>query len=79
MFSSSLAKRVTPAVIILCLALGYFLVWAFGPLFLSERGSWLGMPLWFWCSCVAAPLLLLAALAAINHQSADTNHGGNEL
>ncbi|MBY5993828.1 hypothetical protein [Ferrimonas balearica] len=40
----------------------YFLLWLAGPLWLAEAGSWQGLPLWFWFSCVAAPLVLVALL-----------------
>ncbi|GAA5188839.1 hypothetical protein [Ferrimonas gelatinilytica] len=38
--------------------LGYFILWLAGPLWFSQAMGWWGLPLWFWSSCVAAPLLL---------------------
>ncbi len=45
------------------LTFGYFVVWLLGPVGLADANPWQGLPLWFWCSCVAAPLLLCAAVA----------------
>ncbi|WP_028117639.1 DUF997 family protein [Ferrimonas senticii] len=44
------------------LTLGYFLFWLLGPLLLRDQGVVAGLPLWFWCSCVVAPLLLCLAV-----------------
>ncbi|WP_110456914.1 DUF997 family protein [Shewanella algidipiscicola] len=46
----------------LVLTLGYLLLWCAGPLLLQEAGTWAGLPLWFWFSCIAAPLLLILVL-----------------
>ncbi|MBV7315551.1 hypothetical protein KU855_07730 [Shewanella sp. NIFS-20-20] len=54
--------------VILSLVGGYFLLWAGGPLWLSQSGTWLGMPMWFWGSCVAAPVALLGALLLLCQQ-----------
>ncbi|SHH37272.1 DUF997 family protein [Ferrimonas marina] len=40
------------------LTLFYFVAWLLGPLLLAEAGLWFGLPIWFWCSCILAPLLL---------------------
>ncbi|ABZ77144.1 hypothetical protein Shal_2588 [Shewanella halifaxensis HAW-EB4] len=42
--------------------MSYFFLWCFGPLWLSELGNWFGLPLWFWFSCIGAPLLLIVSL-----------------
>ncbi len=47
----------------LWLTLGYFLFWLVGPLWLSEGARLWGLPVWFWCSCVAAPVLLSVVVA----------------
>ncbi|MCG9731262.1 hypothetical protein L1D44_15805 [Shewanella sp. Isolate13] len=47
----------------LILTSSYFLLWCSGPLWFSELGNWYGLPLWFWFSCVAAPLLLVVSLS----------------
>ncbi|MBL4913090.1 DUF997 family protein [Shewanella schlegeliana] len=49
----------------LILTLSYFSLWCFGPLWLSELGNWYGLPLWFWFSCIGAPLLLIVSLSLI--------------
>lgn len=48
----------------LLLSLGYFVAWLCGPLLAADAGRWLGLPLWFWCSCVGAPLVLVLVLWA---------------
>ncbi|WP_394147782.1 DUF997 family protein [Shewanella atlantica] len=46
----------------LALTLGYFLLWCAGPLLFDDNQLLYGVPLWFWLSCIAAPLLLIIAL-----------------
>lgn len=60
MMDNKLASRLTLAA--LSLTLLYFVLWLCGPLFFSGSGLWLGLPLWFWLSCVAAPMVLLILL-----------------
>ncbi|QYJ87507.1 DUF997 family protein [Shewanella mesophila] len=47
----------------LALTGGYFILWCLGPLLLKDAGSWIGLPLWFWFSCIGAPLILILSLA----------------
>ncbi|WP_108946291.1 DUF997 family protein [Shewanella halifaxensis] len=47
----------------LLLTFSYFLLWCFGPLLLTEQGSWLGLPIWFWFSCIASPIFLIVSLS----------------
>ncbi|QYK02762.1 DUF997 family protein [Shewanella psychrotolerans] len=49
----------------LALTGGYFILWCLGPLLLTDLGRWLGLPLWFWFSCIAAPILLVLGLAVL--------------
>ncbi|BDM64722.1 hypothetical protein NFHSH190041_21740 [Shewanella sp. NFH-SH190041] len=51
--------------ITLLLTLGYFLLWVAGPLCIDPRLMWLGMPLWFWLSIIAAPACLVLALCLL--------------
>ncbi|MCL1059869.1 hypothetical protein CXF83_10950 [Shewanella sp. Choline-02u-19] len=46
----------------LLLTLGYFVLWCLGPLLLTEYGYWYGLPIWFWFSCILAPLMLIIFL-----------------
>lgn len=41
----------------------YFALWALGPLLLSDVSAnrYLGLPFWFWLSCIAAPVALIAS------------------
>ncbi|NQZ92896.1 MAG: DUF997 family protein [Moritella sp.] len=43
----------------LLLTIGYFALWCTGPLLLANQGDWWGLPVWFWFSCLFAPLLLI--------------------
>ncbi|MCL1147643.1 hypothetical protein L2747_16685 [Shewanella marinintestina] len=47
----------------LLLAFSYFFLWCAGPLWLQHFGTWYGLPLWFWLSCIAAPILLIVSLS----------------
>lgn len=49
----------------------YFIVWCLGPLFWSDTGNWYGLPVWFWISCLLAPLGLIILVIA---DSVVTNH-----
>ncbi|WP_026959263.1 DUF997 family protein [Aliagarivorans taiwanensis] len=40
----------------IALTLGYVVVWLAGPLLLADAPMWLGLPLWFWLSCIVAPI-----------------------
>lgn len=44
------------------LTLLYLVLWALGPLLFGDQSANMiaGLPLWFWFSCVMAPLLLVA-------------------
>lgn len=55
----------------LALTLGYLLLWCAGPLLLKDAGTWVGLPLWFWFSCIAAPLLLILVLVLVMSVVAD--------
>lgn len=52
--------------ITLVLTLGYFLFWVSGPLLFGDLyfhdSLWLGLPIWFWLSCLLGPTLLLILL-----------------
>jgi len=43
----------------LLLTLGYFILWCAGPLFIDETWIYLGLPVWFWFSCIFAPMALI--------------------
>ncbi|WP_238786882.1 DUF997 family protein [Ferrimonas lipolytica] len=45
------------------LTLGYLALWFIGPALLAEAEAIIGLPLWFWWSCIVAPLLLCVAAA----------------
>ncbi|MCK8043976.1 YhdT family protein [Shewanella sp. 1CM18E] len=47
----------------LTLTFSYFFLWCFGPLVLTDYGDWLGLPLWFWFSCIGAPILVIVSLS----------------
>ncbi len=55
----------------LFLTLGYFILWCAGPLLPISQVFLLGLPVWFWFSCVFAPLILIvtliAAISSIHH------------
>ncbi len=36
----------------------YFVLWCAGPVFIDEAWLWLGMPVWFWFSCIFAPVVI---------------------
>ncbi|MBW3140263.1 DUF997 family protein [Ferrimonas balearica] len=57
---NKLAGRLAAAALVLTLL--YFVLWLCGPLFFANAGLWLGLPAWFWLSCVAAPVVLLILL-----------------
>ncbi|ABV36324.1 hypothetical protein Ssed_1713 [Shewanella sediminis HAW-EB3] len=40
----------------------YFCLWCAGPLFFDASALWYGVPVWFWLSCIGAPLTLIALL-----------------
>lgn len=44
----------------LILTVLYFVAWCLGPLFWSDAGTWYGLPVWFWISCLFAPMGLIA-------------------
>jgi len=46
----------------LLLTLSYFVLWCAGPWLLANEGDWWGLPIWFWFSCLLAPVLLILAL-----------------
>ncbi|RTR37865.1 DUF997 family protein [Shewanella canadensis] len=46
----------------LTLTFGYFCLWCTGPLLFDSHALWYGVPLWFWLSCIGAPLMLIALL-----------------
>ncbi|MCL1050757.1 hypothetical protein L2755_14155 [Shewanella abyssi] len=46
----------------LLLTLGYFVLWCLGPVLLADQGYWFSLPIWFWFSCILAPLLLIIVL-----------------
>ncbi|WP_220759590.1 MULTISPECIES: DUF997 family protein [unclassified Shewanella] len=56
----------------LILTFSYFALWCFGPLWLNEMGNWFGLPLWFWFSCIGAPVLLIVSLSFLLTKLADT-------
>ncbi|MCL1130710.1 DUF997 family protein [Shewanella sairae] len=47
----------------LTLTFSYFFLWCFGPLVLQEQGNWFGLPLWFWFSCIGAPIFVIVSLS----------------
>ncbi|MFI3246021.1 MAG: hypothetical protein R3Y10_05965 [Ferrimonas sp.] len=47
----------------LLLTLSYFAAWLIGPVFLTESGFAGGLPIWFWASCIVAPLALCVAVS----------------
>jgi uncharacterized membrane protein YhdT len=46
----------------LMLTLGYFILWCAGPLFIDKTWVLFGLPVWFWFSCILAPLVLILSL-----------------
>lgn len=40
----------------------YFILWCAGPLVFDANAIWYGVPLWFWLSCIGAPLTLITLL-----------------
>nr|WP_308426233.1 hypothetical protein [Shewanella hanedai] len=44
------------------LTLGYFILWCAGPLFIDKTWVLFGLPVWFWFSCILAPLVLILSL-----------------
>ncbi len=46
----------------LLLTFGYFALWCAGPVLLQSQNDWWGLPLWFWFSCLIAPVCLIVLL-----------------
>ncbi|ACA87153.1 DUF997 family protein [Shewanella woodyi] len=40
----------------------YFVLWCAGPVLIDETWLWFGMPVWFWFSCIVAPVALISSL-----------------
>ncbi|NRD74331.1 DUF997 family protein [Shewanella sp. VB17] len=49
----------------LILTLGYFILWCAGPLLIDDTWIYMGLPVWFWFSCIFAPMLLICLLIVL--------------